>query len=121
MIAPVFLFQLLKAFLLQQQPVVDNANIIRELFDFGQDMAGNQDGFALPVAQLPQEGARPGDADGVKAVGRLVRNQQFRAVQDGKGDCKPLLHPQRILGVQLAVAVGQADDIKRVFNGVPVL
>ena len=34
---------------------------------------------------------------GIETVDRLIQNQKFRIVNNGKGDGKPLLHTKRIL------------------------
>ena len=79
-------------------------------------MAGDQDGFPGGVAQFPDETAHLCNTDRVKAIDRLIQNQQFRVVHDSQCDGKTLLHAQRILGKQLFVPVRKVDNLQRAFD-----
>jgi len=66
--------QLCKAFLLQQFPLVNNPDIIRQQRNLGEDMAGDQDSLALGVAQLPDKGTYLRNANGVQTIDGFIQN-----------------------------------------------
>ena len=92
-----FLLQLSKAFFFQQCTVVYNSNIVSQQGNLRKNVTGNQNGFSSCVAKLPNKGAYLRNTDGIKTVDRLIQNQKFWIVHNGKGDGKPLLHTKRIL------------------------
>ena len=92
-----FLLQLSKTFFFQQCTVVDNSNIVSQQGNLRKNVTGNQNRFSLCVAKLPNKGAYLRNTDGIKTVDRLIQNQKFWIVHNGKGDGKPLLHTKRIL------------------------
>ena len=53
-------------------------------------MTGNQNSFSSCVAKLSNKGSYFCNTDGIETVDRLIQNQKFRIVHNGKGDGKPL-------------------------------
>ena len=63
-------------------------------------MAGNQDGLIHSIAQLPDKIPHFRDADGVKAIDRLVEDQKRGVFHNRLGDAQPLAHAEAVLLIQ---------------------
>lgn len=78
----------------QASPAEDD-QVVGEGRRLGHQMAGDQDGAALPgepAEQLPY----PDDAFGVESVGRLVQQQHRGVAEKRSRDAEPLPHAQRV-------------------------
>ena len=115
-ILSILCFQFLKAFFFQQNAVVNDPDVVGKQGYLRQNVAGDQNGFSGGIAQLPDKAAHLRDANGVKAIDRLIQNQKFRVVHHGQSDGKTLLHAQGVLGKQFFIPVRQIDDFQSVFD-----
>ena len=74
------------AALAHQAALVDDADDVGQLLDLGQEVAGDEDGLALP-GEVAQRLAHGGDARRVEAVGGLVEQQQVGVVSRSAARC----------------------------------
>src|SRR5258708_35235420 len=74
-------------------------------------MTAEQDGLAL-VAQVPKEITHLDNAQGIKAVGWLVENEQVWIGKQGHGYSKALLHAQGIAANPVTRSLGEINQVK---------
>ena len=84
----------------------DDHDLVDQLLDLGQDVAGDQDGAAL-AGEVSQQLAHPGDALGVQAVGGLVKHQDAGVAEQRGGQGEALTHAE---GVAADRPVGRAAE-----------
>src|SRR5439155_7390997 len=89
---------------------LDDADGVAELFDFGHDVRGEDDGFAVVAAFVDESGdaARGHDTE---AVGGLIEDHDRRIVDEGAGDGGFLLHAS---GELVAAAITEAVHVETV-------
>ena len=93
---------------------------MRELLDFDQDMAGDQNRFAL-AGQTRQQFADFAPPAGIDAPQRLVEQQQPRIVHQHLGQLDSLPHAVTASRQTTPGAVGHADFIQHVFGSLACL
>ena len=93
--SPPVALQLVDVHFLEQAPLVNDADALGQARDFAQDVARHQDRDALLMGQFEQQLADLDDARRVQTVGRLVQDEQLRAVQEGFGQPQTLRVAQR--------------------------
>jgi hypothetical protein len=86
--------------------VVDDDHVVDGLGQFGEQVAGHEDGASL-VGQAAQQAAQPVHAFGVEPVGGLVQDQGVRVAEQRGGQCQLLPHA---LGVAAGPAVRGAAE-----------
>ena len=101
--------QFVHSALAHQLAARDHADPVADLLHLTEQVAGEHDRVAVP-AEFADEPAHVGDAGRVEPVGRLVQDQQFRILQQCRGQTEALLHAQRVRGELVAAPVGEADD-----------
>ncbi len=89
----------------------DEHEMVGDLLDLGQQVAGDQDGHAL-VAERGDELAHLGDPRRVEPVRGLVEHEQARGGQQGRGDAEPLLHAEGVGAVAVAARPPSADPVE---------
>ena len=96
---------------------LDDADGVAELFDFGHDVRGENDGFAVVAAFVDEssDGARGHD---IKTVGGLVEDHDGGVVDESAGDGSFLLHAG---GEFVATTVAEAIHIETVEDAVDTL
>src|SRR5579859_685523 len=96
---------------------LDDADGVAELFDFGHDVRGEDDGFAV-VAAFADEGSDGAGGHDVEAVGGLVENHDGRVVDERAGDGGFLHHAG---GELVAAAVAEAVHVQTIEDVVDAL
>ena len=93
----------------QEPPGIDRDEEVADTLDLAEQVAGDDDGD-------PELGPGPSDqrehlvATGrIEAVGRLVEQEQARAVDQRLGQLDPLLHPGRVAADRPVALLVQAD------------
>ena len=86
--------QLLRADLLNDPSSAQKAVIRGHIFQFRQNMAGNQNGDAFLPVQPLQQGADLHDTCRVQSVDGFVQKQQLRRPQQRQRQAQTLLHAQ---------------------------
>src|ERR1700719_1589932 len=104
----------------EQLTGLDNADGVAELFDFGHDVGGEDDGFAS-VTAFADEGGDGACGHNVEAARGLVENHDRGVVDESAGNGSFLLHAG---GELVAAAVAEAVhvqtgeyDINALFEG----
>ena len=69
-------------------------------------MADDENGQALVLVQVLENFINPGGSGGIHLAGRLVGQQQHRVVDQGHGNCYPLLFSAGKLFQAVAAAGG---------------
>jgi len=82
--------ELLGGALVEQAPGAEDADVVGDALDVGQDVAGEDDG--APAPQLGDEGEYLGPPGWVQGRGGLVEDQQARVADQGAGQPEPLGH-----------------------------
>src|SRR5882724_8017757 len=113
----VFVAELRESALGKELAGLDDADGVAELFDFGHDVGGEDDGFAI-VAALANEGSDGAGGHDVEAVGGLVENHDGRIVYEGARDGSLLHHTGREL---VAAAVAEAIHVQSSEDGMDTL
>ena len=85
--------------------LVDHHQVVRDVLDLAQQVAGQQDGPA-PVGEGSHDAPQPPDALGVQAVDRLVEDEDIGLTQQGDAEAVALPHPRGELGHRLAHVPG---------------
>src|SRR5438105_12246386 len=96
---------------------LNDANGVAELFDFGHDVRGEDDGFAV-VAAFVDEGGDGASGHDIEAVRGLVEDHDRRIVDEGAGDGSFLLHAG---GELVAAAITEAVHVETVEDVVDTL
>src|SRR5690349_11878589 len=96
---------------------LDDADGVAELFDFGHDVRGENDGLAVVAAFVDEssDGARGHD---IEAIGRLVEDHDGGVMDESAGDGGFLLHAG---GEFVATTVAEAIHIEAVEDVVDTL
>src|SRR6266850_5233791 len=108
----VFVTELSEGAFHQEFAGLDNADGVAELFDFGHDVGGEDDGFAVVAAFADESGDGAGSHD-VEAVGGLVENHDGWIVDEGPCD-RSLLHHAG--GELVAAAVAELVHVQAAEN-----
>ena len=95
----------------QQLAVLDDADLVADVGQLGQDVAGDQDRLAH-VAQLLEQAAHLDAGPRVEAAGRLVEQQHLRLVQQHAGQAEPLRHAARQARDQGVALVAEVDQLE---------
>src|SRR5690348_14391058 len=93
---------------------LNDADGVAELFDFGHDMSGKDNGFAV-VAALADEGGDGASGHDVKSVGGLVKDHDGGIVDKGARDGSLLHHAG---GELVAAAVTKAVHVQTIEDSV---
>ena len=95
-------------------------HFVADLFDVAEKMRAHEHVHALLFFHFADQAQHAPAGGRVQSVGRLVKDNQFRAVNDGLGQLGHLLHSQRI-GSQFAIARFTKTHVKqrlvRLFKG----
>ena len=108
--------QLVQGIFKEQLAVVDDANVGSDLFNFVQQVAGEEDGYAVRFRKLADHLAHFLNSGRVEAVGRLIKDQQSRVVEHGKRQAEPLAHAERIAAHQTVAILIQAHEGQHALN-----
>ncbi len=92
--------------------VGDDDDVVDGLLDLGEQVAGDEDRFAL-TGEVAQEAAQPPDALGVQAVGRFVEQQHVGVAEQGGGQAEALAHPHGIAPGAFAGGGRDADLLEQ--------
>ena len=80
MLLPV-VFQLSRVDFLHQATLVNNADTLRQPGHFAQNVARHENGDTLFAGQAGEQVAHLNNTGRIQPVGRLIQDEQFRAVQ----------------------------------------
>ena len=83
-------FHLVGAQLLDEAPLVDDADAGRQAVDLGEDVARHEDSDAVLGGQRLQQLAHIDHAGRVEAVGGLVEDDELGLVEERQGEPEPL-------------------------------
>src|SRR6266403_312241 len=108
----VFLTELSEGAFHKEFAGLDNADGVAEFFDFGHDVGGEDDGFAVVATFADESGDGAGGHD-VEAVGGLVENHDRWIVDEGAGDGGFLHHAG---GELVAAAVAELVHVQAAEN-----
>ncbi|MNC36335.1 hypothetical protein D3C75_848540 [compost metagenome] len=97
----------------QEYPFPDEADRIGDLFDFTQNVAGDQQCHPVLTAQHAEYFAQLLNPQRVQPVDRLIQDEQLRLRHHGSGNTQPLLHPQRELLHRLFVDACKLHQLQR--------
>ena len=92
-------------------PAGHDRDVVADLLHLGEQMGGQEHRGPPVVAEAAKELPDIADAGRVEPVARFVQDEQARLLQQGGGDTKPLLHPERVTLEALVRPVGQVDDL----------
>ena len=85
-----------------QTAVVDDDDLVGQVLDLGEQVAGDEDG-AAGCGTFAQQVTQPADALGVEPVAGFVEHQDGWVAEQRGRQAEPLPHPQRV-GTDVAVA-----------------
>ena len=88
---------LIRGLFLNHPAPVHDADARGQAVNLGQDVARHQDGRAALTRERAEQFAYLHDAGRVKPVRRFIENQQFRVMERGAGERKPLQVAEREL------------------------
>ena len=94
----------------EQLAALDDADLVADVGQLRQDVAGEHDRLAH-VAQLLDQAAHSMRAR-IEAAGRLVEQQHLRLVQEDAGQAEPLRHAARQAGDQGVALVAEIDQVE---------
>jgi hypothetical protein len=94
---------------------VDDQSVIDGLGNFGQEVAGDQDSPA-GGGELTYETAKPVHPSRVKAVRRLIQDEQVGIAEQGCGEPESLAHAQRIAAGGTIRRSVQLDQVEHLIN-----
>src|SRR5260370_27349818 len=101
----------------EELAALDDADSVAELFDFADDVGGENDGFTL-VAAFADEGGDSAGGHDVEADGGLIEDHDRWIVDKGAGDGSFLHHAG---GKLVAAAVAEAVHVQTVEDVVDTL
>ena len=107
--------ELLQRRLRDQLAVADHDQLVGDLVNLGEDVAGDEHGPALGRL-CPQQIAQPAHPLRVEAVGRLVEDQDPRLAEQRRGQRQPLPHPQRVALHPPLGGAGQLDHLQHLVD-----
>ncbi len=95
----------------RHDPFVDDADLVADVGQLRQDVAGDDDRLAH-LAQPPQQVAHLDTGSRIEAAERFVQQQHLRIVQQHAGQSQPLrLAARQRVGIRVALEV-QVDDLQ---------
>ena len=95
----------------QELALLDDADLVADVGQLGQDMAGNHDRLAH-LAELLEQAADLDPRARVQAAGRLVEDQHLGVVQEHAGQAQPLRHAAGKAGDEGLALVAQVDQVE---------
>ena len=96
---------------LLQLATMENGDAVADVLHVRQEVAGEDDGFALLVAEVANEVLDFRGADRVQAGGRLVQKDQLWVVDQRLGQADAALHAFGILTKLAVLRAGEFDEI----------
>ncbi|CAN4028396.1 2-hydroxy-6-oxo-6-phenylhexa-2,4-dienoate hydrolase, partial [Dysosmobacter welbionis] len=103
----------------QQPPLVEEGDIVAQLFQVAQNVGGDQDGVVLLPGELVEDLQHLVPDDGVQAGSGLVQHQQPGAVAQGHGDGQLHLHATGEVLEGLFLRQAEAGEVILVLLSVP--
>src|SRR5213595_3194414 len=91
--------------------LIDDHRLVDGLSDLAQDVAGEEDRPPL-ARECSQEVAQPADALGIKAVRRLIEDQDSRIAHQRGREPQSLVHSERETADFAVSGVTQLDEVQ---------
>ncbi len=102
-------------------PVVDDPDAVGEHVGLLEVLRGQEDGHALVLGQPPHLLPQRGPALDVEPGGRLVEEEDARAVDEREREVEPALHPARVAADLAIGRVVEADAVEQLVRTRPAL